>query len=89
MKDKPIKLNLLGLLDFITGIDDWVETGVSADPPSWQYKTKDDIHEALIILDDRWLNVTVDGDVMYDGELAEDEQLSPFWSEDDLFAPGT
>ena len=72
-----------GILDLITGLDNWEKAEVSVNPTdyigvAYGYKTGDGEHEAIVVVDEAHLHVEVDGSTMYDGDWSQDPDIRSF-----------
>lgn len=71
-----MKIDFPGLLDLVSTLGDWQE--VNSTDGEHFFKTKDCEHEATVTIDDDFMEIEVDGEIMYSGEFADDEQVAPF-----------
>jgi len=65
------------LLDYVSNFDGWEEAG-RMDRMLHFFKTKDGEHDAIVTVDEDFMEIEVDGKIMYSGDFVNDEQIRTF-----------
>ena len=64
------------LLDYVSNFDGWEEDNYFARSPT--FKTKNGQHDAVVTVDEDFMEIEIDGEVMYSGDFLNDEQIRTF-----------
>ena len=85
MGQPKTQLDLPAILDILTNVGDWdlyPNPKPNSLPNELFLKTEDDDHEAFVDVDDDYIDVVVDGQVIYSGNFKEDERFGRLWTEE-------